>query len=77
MIVITVIIIVVVVIKTVKTTMIMIIIIINFNNKSKILHSQFPRTLNINSRTLSHLWLGITFGPLKPVASKRSHILTL
>ena len=76
MIVITVIIIVVVIIKTVKTTMI-IIIIINFNNKSKILHSQFPRTLNINSRTLSHLWLGITFGPLKPVASKRSHILTL
>ena len=76
MIVITVIIIVVVIIKTVKTTMI-IIIIINFNNKSKILHSQFPRTLNINFRTLSHLWLAITFGPLKPVASKRSHILTL
>ena len=76
MIVITVIIIVVVIIKTVKTTMI-IIIIINFNNKSKILHSQFPRTLNINSRTLSHLWLAITFGPLKPVANKRSHILTL
>ena len=70
MIVITVIIIVVVIIKTVKTTMI-IIIIINFNNKSKILHSQFPRTLNINSRTLLYLWLAITFGPLKPVANKR------
>ena len=50
---------------------------INFNDNNKILHSQFWRTLTINPRTLSHLWLAITFGPLKPVGNKRSHILTL